>query len=446
VIKTEAVLVEKDQIVERWDSNWAAPFFTIWTGQAFSLFGSQLVQFALVWWLTKTTGSATVLATASLVGLLPQVFLGPMAGALVDRWNRRITMILADSIVAAASILLAIIFISGKEQIWQVYLILFVRAAAGGFHWPAMQASTSLMVPKEHLSRIQGFNQMLNGAMNIASAPIGALLLSLLIMPGILAIDVGTALLGIILLFFINIPQPKISASLESIDNKSSLGADLRAGLHYVWSWPGMTMILLIATVINLLLTPAFSLLPILVTKHFSQGALQLAFLESSWGIGVVIGGLVLGIWGGFHRRILTTFLGLLLAGLASIAIGLVPSSAFVLAIGAIFIAGFSNPIINGPIFAVVQAAVDPGMQGRVFTLMGSVASAMSPIGLVIAGPVADIFGVGSWFLIGGFVTIAMGVVGFFVPAILHLEDGRVQEVKVEHDLAIQGVEIPGQD
>lgn len=424
--------------VDRWETGWAAPFFTIWTGQAFSLFGSQLVQFALVWWLTKTTGSATVLATASLVGLLPQVFLGPVAGALVDRWNRRITMILADSIVASASVVLALIFLSGKVQVWHVYLILFIRASAGGFHWPAMQASTSLMVPKEHFSRIQGFNQMLSGAMNIGAAPIGALLLAWLIMPGILAIDVGTALLGILPLFFIDIPQPKETQSPESIGARATLGADLKAGFHYVWSWPGMTMILIIATVINLILTPAFALLPILVTKHFSQEALQLAFLESSWGIGVVIGGLALGIWGGFHRRILTSLLGLFLAGLASIALGMVPASGFILAVGVIFIAGFSNPIINGPIFAVVQAAVDPGMQGRVFTLMGSVASAMSPLGLIIAGPVADKFGVGSWFLIGGFVTIAMSVVCFFVPAIIQIEDGRGQELKIEHDFAVQ--------
>jgi DHA3 family macrolide efflux protein-like MFS transporter len=151
---------------------WAPPFFTIWTGQAFSLLGSQLVQFALIWWLTKTTGSATVLATASLVGLLPQVILGPVIGTLVDRWNRRLTLILADSTIALATLGLALLFWSGKVEIWHVYLLMFIRSTAGGFHWPAMQASTSLMVPKEHLARIQGLNQILQGGMNIASAPL----------------------------------------------------------------------------------------------------------------------------------------------------------------------------------------------------------------------------------------------------------------------------------
>lgn len=151
--------------------NWQLPFFTIWSGQAVSLLGSQLVQFALIWWLTKTTGSATVLATASLVGLLPQVLLGPVIGALVDRWNRRLTMIVADSVIALATVALAILFLTEGVQIWHVYLLMFIRAAAGGFHWSSMQASTSLMVLKEHLSRIQGLNQMIQGGLNIASAP-----------------------------------------------------------------------------------------------------------------------------------------------------------------------------------------------------------------------------------------------------------------------------------
>ena len=175
---------------------WAPRFFTIWTGQAFSLLGSQLVSFAVIWWLTQKTGSATVLATASLVGLLPQVILGPLTGALVDRWSRRLTMMIADGLIALATVILAVLFALGHVQIWQVYALLFVRSVCGGFHWPAMQASTSLMVPKEHLARIQGLNQMLQGGMNIASAPLGALLLAWLPMEGVLAIDVFTAMLA----------------------------------------------------------------------------------------------------------------------------------------------------------------------------------------------------------------------------------------------------------
>jgi MFS transporter, DHA3 family, macrolide efflux protein len=407
---------------------WAPRFFTIWTGQAFSLLGSQLVSFAVIWWLTQTTGSATILATASVVGLLPQVILGPLTGTLVDRWNRRVTMIVADGTIALATVVLAILFALGHVQIWHVFVLLFIRSVGGGFHWPAMQASTSLMVPKEHLSRIQGLNQMLQGGMSIASAPLGALLLAWLPMEGILAIDVSTALLAIIPLFFFQVPQPERLDLPAEANGKSSVWQDFRAGLRYVWGWPGLLYICAMAMVINFLLNPAFSLLPIIVTKHFNGQAIQLATLESFSGIGFIVGGLVLSAWGGFKRRIVTSLVGLLGMGIGCLVMGLLPSSAFAIAVGTMLFLGIVNPIVNGPLIAAVQAAVAPEMQGRVFTLISSLAAAMSPIGLIIAGPIADKLGVQTWFIIGGIVTISMGIAGSFVPAIMTFEDGRIAD------------------
>jgi DHA3 family macrolide efflux protein-like MFS transporter len=412
-------------------TRWAPRFFTIWTGQAFSLLGSQLVSFAVIWWLTQTTGSATVLATASLVGLLPQVILGPLTGTLVDRWSRRLTMIVADSLIALATVVLAILFALGHVQIWQVYSLLFIRSVCGGFHWPAMQASTSLMVPKQHLARIQGLNQMLQGGMSIASAPLGALLLAWLPMEGILAIDVSTAMLAIIPLFFFQVPQPERRDLQPESMGKSSVWQDLRAGLRYVWGWPGLMLIGVMATVINFLLTPAFSLLPILVTRHFNGQAIQLATLESFSGIGFIVGGLILSAWGGFKRRILTSLVGLNAMGLGCLAMGLLPPSAFPLAVATMLYLGIINPIVNGPLLAAVQAAVAPEMQGRVFTLIGTMAAGMSPIGLIIAGPISDKLGVQTWFIIGGVVTGLMGIASFFIPAIMHFEDGRTATLTI---------------
>ncbi|MFV1949203.1 MAG: MFS transporter [Anaerolineales bacterium] len=135
----------------RENKSWAAPFFTIRTGQAISLMGRQMVQFALIWWLTKITGSAVGLTTASLVGLLPMVVLGPFVGALVDRWNRRKILLIADAGIALVTLVLAYAFYMGWAQVWMVYVALFLRALEGGFHGPAMSTSTSLMVPDEHL-------------------------------------------------------------------------------------------------------------------------------------------------------------------------------------------------------------------------------------------------------------------------------------------------------
>jgi MFS transporter, DHA3 family, macrolide efflux protein len=346
------------------DKKWTTPYFTIWTGQAVSLLGSQLVQFALIWWLTKTTGSATVLAVASLVGLLPQVILGPMIGAFIDRWNRRVTMIIADAIIASATIALAVLFALGEVQIWQVYLLMFFRSLAGGFHWPAMQASTSLMVPDEQLSRVQGLNQMLQGGLNIFSAPLGALLIELLPMQGVLAIDVSTAAFAIATLFFIYIPQPMRVASAEGSAPRTSVWQDFRDGLRYVLSWPSLLLVLIMAATINFLLTPAFSLLPILVTQHFGGQALQLAWIQSIGGIGIIVGGLLLSTWGGFRQRMFTTLLGLIGIGIGSLALGMLPSWAYILGLIAMFLVGFFQPITNGPLIASIQATVAPEMQG----------------------------------------------------------------------------------
>jgi MFS transporter, DHA3 family, macrolide efflux protein len=406
------------------EHNWKLPFFTIWTGQAFSLLGSQLVQFALIWYLTKLTGSATVLATASIVGLLPQVLLGPLAGAMVDRWSRRAVMMLSDGTVALTTMVLAVLFLVGRVEIWHIYLAMLLRAAAGSFHWPAMQASTSLMVPKDNLSRLQGINQVLMGGMNIASAPLGALLLELLPMQGILAIDFGTALLAILPLTFIAVPQPPASPAGEAA-GKTSVWQDFQSGLNYVKGWPGLVMIMLMATVINMVLNPGLAFLPLLVTDHFNGGALQLAWMQSAWGIGVLGGGLLLSVWGGFRRRIYTTMMGLLIIGTGSALVGILPAPAFWLAFGAMLLMGIGNPITNGPLMAVIQATVAPEMQGRVFTLLVSVATGMAPLGLLIAGPLADRFGVQAWFVLGGVITVLMGIIGYFVPAIARIEEGR---------------------
>ncbi|HEY3342691.1 MAG TPA: MFS transporter, partial [Anaerolineae bacterium] len=309
-----------------WNSdNWKRRFFTIWTGQAFSLLGSMLVQFALVWWLTSTTGSATVLATATLVALLPQVFLAPFAGALVDRLNRRKVMMVADSAIAAFSLGLAYLFVSGNVQLWQVYAIMLIRSAGGAFHWPAMQASTSLMVPEKNLSRVAGMNQMLQGAMSIVAPPLGALLLGVVAMPVVLLIDVITAAIAVGPLFFISVPQPVRSTAAVSAVGGATMWSDMRAGLRYVLNWPGLLIVCLMATIINFLVTPAFSLLPILVTKHFGGGVMQLGMLNSAEGVGLIAGGLLLSVWGGFRRRVYTSMSGLIAMGIGIVALGLAP-------------------------------------------------------------------------------------------------------------------------
>lgn len=399
------------------------PFFTIWMGQAFSLLGSSLVDFALIWWLTKLTGSAVVLSLAAIIVIVPNVFLSPITGTLVDRWNRRLVIMAADTSIALATLILAILFAFDIQSLGFVFLIMFIRAMGTAFHRPAMMASTTLMVPKRHYSRIAGLNNALRGAMRIAAPPLGAFLLEILPMQSILAIDVGTALLAITPLLFIGIPQPTRSQTSQTAASKPSVLDDLLAGLRFIWRWPGLLMLIGVYAMVHLLLAPAMALMPLLVTEYFQGGVLHLAWLESAVGVGLVTGGVTLGIWGGFKRRMVTAMLALTLLGVGMVGIGFTPVSAFPLAVGGMFLVGLAIAYVTSLRLAVLQASVPPEMQGRVITVALNGTAATDPIGLAIAGPLANMLGVGIWYVLGGIITLIMGIGSFFVPAIMQIED-----------------------
>ncbi|MCP4543343.1 MAG: MFS transporter [Chloroflexi bacterium] len=277
---------------------WKPRFFTIWGGQALSILGSQLVQFALIWYLTLQTGSATVLATASLVGTLPQVILGPFVGTLVDRWNRRRIILLADSIITLATILLAVLFALDGVTIWLIY--------------------------------------------------------------------VGTALFAILPLLLIQIPQPaRIERGQVQGEEQATIWQDFQAGFRYLLGSPGLLIVGLMTVGINFTIIPAYSLLPLMVKSYFGGSAIHLGWVESAMGIGIIVGGALLGVWGGFKRRILTSMIGLMGMGAGTLILALAPSSAMYLAVGGALLVGVMNPITMGPFFAVIQSTIEPDMQAR---------------------------------------------------------------------------------
>lgn len=403
--------------------NWKRPFFTVWIGQAFSLLGSQLVQFALIWYLTQETGSATVLATAMLAGMLPQIVLSPFTGSFVDRGNRRRIMMIADSSIAFATLILAALFYFGVQEVWHIYVLIFLRSLGGSFHQPAFMASTSLMVPKQHLARIQGINQTIAAALGIFAAPLGAILLAVLPMQGILSIDMVTAVIAVTPLFFIKIPQPKVK--LDKHGRKSTYWQDFRAGFRYVFAWPGMLVLICMSALINFFFSPTISLTPLLVRNYFGGGALELSYIEVAFGIGAVVGGLVLGAWGGFKKRILTEMIGLIGLGGAILFVSFAPATAFWMAIVGLAVGGFMVPIVNGSEGAILQDVVEPGMQGRVFNMAGALSIASTPLSLIIAGPLADKYGILLGYRAAGSMCILMGILGFFLPALMNIEQGR---------------------
>ena len=402
--------------------HWLQNYLPLWLGQTISLLGSGVVQFALVWHLTKTTGSATVLAMATFVALIPGVFLGPFAGALVDRWNRKRIMIYGDLIVALTTLALVIIFALGIIEVWHIYTALFIRSLAGCFQWPAASASTSMMVPDSQMTRIAGVNQAVNGAIGILSPPLGALLISLIPMFGVLMVDIVTAAIAILLLvLFVTVPQP-VNADGASRVSVGSVLEDVRTGFRFAFGWKGLFMVLLGATLINFLFSPGMSLLPLLVTQHFKGDVKELAWLESAFGIGTIVGGVLLGIWGGFKRRMFTMIVGVIGLATGILMLGLASPSQYWLAVGAAVWTGFMGPITNGPFFAIIQSKVPHEIQGKVFAVINSMASAASPIGMLLAAPVANNFGIQAWFVVGGVLTTLLGVWMFFYKPIATLD------------------------
>ncbi|MHA2353709.1 MAG: MFS transporter [Candidatus Thorarchaeota archaeon] len=397
-------------------------FMKILGGQGFSLVGSALVQFSLVWWLTITTGSAIVLVVGTIMALVPQIVISPFAGVLVDRWNRRKVMVLSDGIMALMIVLLAFLFTQGTANIFHIYGIMAIRSALGVFQWPALQASVSLMVPDEHLSRINGVYQSLTGLAQITAPPLGALLLLIMPIQTILLIDIGTAALAILPLMFIKIPQPDTEQSFEE---KHSMLADMKQGVGFLTRWRGGQFTLFAMMITNMILIPSMSLIPIFALVHFNGGAFELAWLQTALGVGMLVGGIALSVWGGFKRRMDTVVAAVIAMGIAILAVGLTPSGLFFLAVAGLFITGVMVPMASGSIMAILQAIVPKEIQGRVFSVVISLSPLMAPIGLALAGPIAEMFGASIWYLISGVVIILIGLLGRLDSTIMKMEEAE---------------------
>ncbi len=409
------------------ETRWFTRFFAIWTGQAFSLIGSQLVQFSLVWYITIQTGSATVLAVASIAALLPQIVLSPIAGAYVDRWKRRHVMIGADALIAGTTVVLIVLFALGIAEIWEIIVVMLVRSCFSAFHWPASQAATTVLVPEEQLTRVAGMNQSLQGLAGILAPPLGAVLIAILPMEQVLLVDVVTAAVAILPLLYYKFAEPAARTGPPT-----KVTADMKEAMRFIKGWHGALTLLLIFTIANMLLGPAFSLMPILVLDHFHGGPLDYASAEAMAGIGMIVGGVALSIWGGTKRRIVTTMASTALAGVGTALIAFVPSSGFVLVLGLMLFIGLMMPLLNGSVMALMQACVPKTMQGRVFALVSAVVLSATPIGLAIAGPVADLVGILPWFLIAGAVIAVMGAVSFLIPSIMLIEDPEARPYVAE--------------
>jgi len=396
-------------------------FFVLWSSQAASQFGSAVVGFALAWYLTKETGSATVLATAMMVAMLPQIILGPFIGPFVDRWDRKKIMIFADLAVMLLTALLVVLFLTHTIQIWHIYVVMVGRAIGGTFQYPALGASIPMIVPEQHLARANGFFMTLQGLINIVGPPAGAFLMEAFPMQGVLSVDIITAVIAVGCLLPLAIPRPPRT----TLSAKASVIGDMVQGFRYIWSWRGLMILGILFSLLNFFGGPISSMLPIFVQRNLGADVLKLGWLGTAFGAGMIAGGLLMGAWGGFKRRIVTCFMGLIIAGAATIIFSFTTIDLFFMGIAMMFLIGLGIVMCNAPINAIIQSVVAKDMQGRFGSLLGSITGAMTPLGLAIAGPVADAVGIRPIFYFAGAAIILMTLAAFFSRDLMNIENQK---------------------
>jgi DHA3 family macrolide efflux protein-like MFS transporter len=383
------------------------------------------VNFALAWYLTRETGSATILATALMVAIIPQIVLGPFVGPLVDRWNRKKIMIFADLYVMFLTLVLVVLFYVDAVQIWHIYLIMMGRAIGESFQFPALGASIPMIVPEKHLVRANGLYQMLQSAIKIVAPPAGAFLMEALPMQGVLSVDIITAVIAVACLLPLGIPQPPPT----TLTAKANYFGDMKQGFSYIWSRPGLVMLISMVALLIFFVAPASSLIPILVNEHLGGDVVKLGWLGSANGIGGILGGLALGVWGGFKKRMWTAFLGFLIMIPCSVGLGLTyPAIFYTTTVPAMLLMGVGLALVNAPLGAIMNSVIAKDMQGRVFALYGSIITAAIPLGLIIGGPVADALGIRSLYFIASGAWLVIICLFGFSKSLMDLENQKAEE------------------
>ncbi|AGA69123.1 H+ Antiporter protein [Desulfitobacterium dichloroeliminans LMG P-21439] len=398
--------------------HWKRSFYTLWAGQAVSLITSAVLQMAIIWYLTEKTGSAMVLSIATLVGFLPQAILGPVIGVLVDRYHRKYVMIGADLLIAAVGLILALASLTMELPVWLIMIVLFLRSVGTAFHSPALNAATPLLVPEDQLTKCAGYTQSIQSASYILGPAVAALLYVIWDLNAIILLDVGGAIFASILTAFVYIP--KLEASQTTVQGDFIL--EMKEGYLALRSNKGLFGLLWVGALYMLFFMPINALFPLMSIKYFGGTTFQASIVEISFAVGMLVGGLVLGVWGGFKNRVMSLTASIVLMGASLAVSGLLPVKGYGFFVLCSTLMGFSAPFYSGVQTALFQEKITPEYLGRVFALLGSVVSVAMPLGLVLSALFADTIGVNRWFLISGILIMGIAVLPGIIPTLRNLD------------------------
>lgn len=399
--------------------NWKRVFAIIWTGQFLSILTSSIVNFAIVLWLSLETGSAEVLAFATMAALLPQSVLGLFTGIFIDRWKRKRVMIMADSFIAFCTLILAVLFYFDLAKISHIYVLLALRSVGSAFHMPAMQASVPLLAPKSELMRIAGINQVIQSVCNIAGPALAGLFITMMKMTNILLLDVAGAAFACLSLCFVFIPDP----SQEERNSELHLWREAKEAIMEVRNQYGLSWLFLLSILATFVIMPVSVLFPLMTLNHFAGNAFQVSLVEVSWGGGALLAGALLGLkkyrWNG-----ILLINGMYIAlGLTFLFSGLLPVSGFIWFAVLTALGGVCGSLYFATFTTVIQSRIDPGVMGRVFSFYMSFSMLPSMIGLLSTGFLADSIGLGNTFIISGGFLCLIGIISFFIPSLISLKE-----------------------
>lgn len=401
------------------NTNWKRTFYILWAGQAVSVLTSSVLQMALIWYLTAITQSAFILSMASLAGFLPSAVLGTVAGTLVDRMDRKTVLIVADLFIALVSLIIAVVSFYSSLPVWLVIAVLAVRSIGTAFHTPAISAVAPLIVPTEQLTKCAGYTQSLQTIGYIAGTAVAGVLYPIWSISGMVALDIAGAVIASLAVALIRIPKPE---KAEETRSDTSFWIEMKEGYSIVKQDKGVFALIWIAAAFTLLYSPINALFPLMSLDYFEGTTLQASVAEIAFSAGMIIGGIILGLWGGFKNRGIGISISIALMGVPVFISGLLPQNGFWGFAFLCVIMGISGPFYNGPVTALMQERIAADYLGRVFGLYGSAASLAMPVGLIISGFFADGIGVNKWFLITGILIVFISVLCHVIPSIKNID------------------------
>jgi len=394
--------------------NWKKNTALFLTGQALSFFGTMIVQYAILWHITLKSQSGKIMALFIVAGFLPILLVAPFAGVWTDRYNKKNIINLADGSISFFSLVVAIFLFFGIDNYGILLVCAFVRSVGQGIQSPAVGAFIPQIVPKEQLTKINGFQSSINSFVTLTSPMLGGSLMTFAPLEALFFLDVVTAIIAIcILFFFVKVPKKEETELKASVQSSTNYFSDLKEGLKYIKNHSFIIRVIFISAIFIFLFVPAGLLKPLQATRNFGADVWRLTAVEIAFSAGMLAGGVLMGIWDGLKKRIYTMTLSFVLCGLLVIGLGFVTSFWLYLAI--LLLTGLTAPLTDAPFMSLLQSTVEPAFIGRVFSVVMTAFNTMRILGMLFWGLAADIVSINTLVPVTGFLILLLCIPMFLI-------------------------------